>query len=188
MLPIVEVEGAAGAALAAAVTPLADGPIAFSAERFRAGTRPAVEWGGPSVLIGPSSPAMKLLAKRVLLDYAVLGELEAFAALGTKLDRATRAQIDHGRRVAALLGQPPGRPMSVEDQVLVLYAGTAGHLDRVPLEQVRAFEEGLVAHAHARHAGALHDLDRPRLTPEALRQLLDPVIEDFKSHFGCELR
>jgi F-type H+-transporting ATPase subunit alpha len=78
--------------------------------------------------------------------------------------------------------------MPLEDQVLVLYAGTAGHLDKVRPEQVRAFEEGLVAHARARHPDALHSLTRPRLSVDELRRTLDGVIEDFKIHFGGAAR
>jgi F-type H+-transporting ATPase subunit alpha len=188
LLPIVEVEGDVGTALAATVAPLADGPIHLSDELFRAGVRPAIDPGRLTGPIGPAPPAMKVLSKWLWLGYAALRELEAFAALGSELDRATRAQMDRGRRIVALFQQPAGRPMPLEEEVLVLYAGTAGHLDKVPLEQVRAFEEGLVAHARARHADALGSLDRPRLSVEEMRRTLDAVIEDFKIHFGTDAK
>jgi F-type H+-transporting ATPase subunit alpha len=111
-------------------------------------------------------------------------ELEEFARLGTELDRATRRQLERGYRVAELLKQPMGRPLPLADQILVLYAGVAGHLDHVPVARVREFEEGLIAHAHAAHPEALRLLDSRRLFYENLRGTLDPVITDFQGRFA----
>ena len=84
---------------------------------------------------------MKQIAGSLRLDLAAFRELEAFAQLGTELDKATQAQLDRGYRMVEILKQPQFRPMNVIDQVMIIYAATKGYLDKVPAKQVAAWEE-----------------------------------------------
>jgi F-type H+-transporting ATPase subunit alpha len=185
VLPVVETDDDAADALARDVVALGDGPLWLRAELFQAGVYPALDLD--AILAthsgGPAVPASKYLHKRLTLEYVAMRELEAFAALGTELDRASRAQLERGYRVAEALRQPAGRPLPPPDQVLILYAAVAGFLDHVPLAQVRAFEEGLIAYTHVTHPQVLKSLDRPRLSCDDLCGTLDPVIADFQRRF-----
>jgi F-type H+-transporting ATPase subunit alpha len=177
-LPIVESGSDAAADLVRDVVGLSDGALFLRAELFRAGIYPALE---PASLQGggPAVPAMRYLRKGLTLAWQAMRELEDFAGLGAELDRATRALLERGHRIVELLRQPPGRPVSLREQILVLGAGVFGHLDGVPREFAGAFVEGLVAYAHAAHPGVLRSLDRPRLSYDELRRDLGLVVADF---------
>src|SRR5205807_1926896 len=85
--------------------------------------------------------AMKKVAGSLRLDLAAFRELEAFAQLGTELDKATQSQLDRGYRMVEILKQPQYKPMHVIDQVMIIYAGSKGYLDKIPVKQVAAWEE-----------------------------------------------
>jgi F-type H+-transporting ATPase subunit alpha len=93
-------------------------------------------------------PAMKQIAGSLRLDLAAFRSLEAFAQLGTELDKASQQQLDRGYRMVEILKQPQAKPMNVVDQILILYAGTKGHLDKVPRNQVSAWEEQFLRFMH----------------------------------------
>ncbi|MEE8451939.1 MAG: F0F1 ATP synthase subunit alpha, partial [Thermoguttaceae bacterium] len=116
--------------------------IYLQPDLFFSGQRPAMNVGISVSRVGGAAqvPAMKKVAAGMRLDLAAFRELEAFAQLGTDLDAATQAQLDRGYRMTELLKQGLYKPLHVTDQVLSIYAGSHGHLDSVPLDQVHAWE------------------------------------------------
>ncbi len=134
-LPIIEtLEGEVSAYIPTNVISITDGQIYLQPDLFFAGVRPAMNVGISVSRVGGAAQikAMKKVAGGLRLDLAAFRELEAFAQLGTDLDAATQARLDRGYRMVELLKQGQYQPMHVIDQVLVIYAGTRGHLDKVP--------------------------------------------------------
>ena len=121
---------------------ITDGQIYLQPDLFFAGVRPAVDVGISVSRVGGKAqiPAMKKVAGGLRLDLAAFRELEAFAQLGTELDKATQLQLDRGYRMVELLKQPQYQPMDVVDQVMSIYAGTEGYLDDVPVKEVSRWE------------------------------------------------
>jgi F-type H+-transporting ATPase subunit alpha len=143
-LPIIEtLEGEVSAYIPTNVISITDGQIYLQPSLFNAGVRPAVDVGISVSRVGGKAQinAMKQVAGGLKLDLAAFRELEAFAQLGTELDKVTQAQLDRGYRMVELLKQGQGKPMDVIDQVLSLFAGTRGFLDKVDRRQVQAWEE-----------------------------------------------
>jgi F-type H+-transporting ATPase subunit alpha len=143
-LPIIEtLEGEVSAYIPTNVISITDGQIYLQPDLFFAGVRPAVDVGISVSRVGGKAqiPAMKQIAGSLRLDLAAFRELEAFAQLGTELDKATQAQLDRGYRMVEILKQPQFKPMHVVDQVMSIYAGSKGYLDKVPVKQVAAWEE-----------------------------------------------
>jgi F-type H+/Na+-transporting ATPase subunit alpha len=144
-LPIIETQaGDVSAYIPTNVISITDGQIFLEADLFYAGVRPAVNAGISVSRVGGSAQikGMKQVAGRLRLDLAQYRELEAFAQFGSDLDAATQKQLARGQRIVEVLKQPQYAPMPVEHQVLIIYAVTNGHLDDVPVDQVRAFEYG----------------------------------------------
>src|SRR3974390_2685409 len=138
-LPIVEtLEGEVSAYIPTNVISITDGQIYLQPDLFFAGQRPAMNVGISVSRVGGKAqvPAMKKVAGGLRLDLASFRELEAFAQLGTDVDAATQSRLDRGYHMTELLKQGLYQPMHVTDQVLSIYAGTRGHLDKVPLKDV----------------------------------------------------
>ncbi|HVL56403.1 MAG TPA: F0F1 ATP synthase subunit alpha, partial [Burkholderiaceae bacterium] len=144
-LPIIETQaGDLSAYIPTNVISITDGQIFLEADLFNQGVRPAINVGNSVSRVGGSAQikAMRQVAGTLRLDLAQYRELAAFAQFGSSdLDKATQAQLNRGARLVELLKQPQYRPLSVEKQVAILYAGTQGMLDDVPVAQVRAFED-----------------------------------------------
>src|SRR5438874_6388383 len=146
-LPIIETqEGEVSAYIPTNVISITDGQIYLEPDLFFAGVRPAINVGISVSRVGGNAQtkAMKKIAGSLRLDLAAYRELEAFAQLGTELDKATQAQLDRGARMVEILKQGQYRPMHVVDQVISIYAGSKGFLDEIPIAQVAAFEKGLL--------------------------------------------
>lgn len=146
-LPIVEtLEGEVSAYIPTNVISITDGQIYLQPDLFFAGIRPAMNVGISVSRVGGAAQikAMKSVAGGLRLDLAAFRELEAFAQLGTDLDAATQARLDRGYRMVELLKQPQYKPLHVVDQVLVIYAGTRGYLDNVPINRVSEWETGFL--------------------------------------------
>jgi F-type H+-transporting ATPase subunit alpha len=128
------------------VISITDGQIYLQPDLFFAGIRPAMNVGISVSRVGGAAqiPVMKGVAGGLRLDLAAFRELEAFAQLGTDLDAATQAQLDRGYRMVELLKQGQYTPMHVIDQVLSIFAGTNGHLDKIDLNRVHAWEVGFI--------------------------------------------
>jgi len=152
-LPIIETqEGEVSAYIPTNVISITDGQIYLVPDLFRANVRPAIDVGISVSRVGGSAQVKAMKAKTVAgglrLNLAAFRELEAFAQLGTELDKTTQAQIDRGRRMVEILKQPQFKPMHVIDQVIVIYAGANGFVDAVPVEKVRDWEGRLLSYVH----------------------------------------
>ena len=124
---------------------------------FKSGVRPAVDVGISVSRVGSAAQikSMKSVSGTLKLDLAQFRELEAFATFGSELDAISKAQLERGYRLVELLKQPLNSPMPVEEQVIVVFAGTKGYLDDLPVNQVRTFEAGLLDFMRTRNAGVL---------------------------------
>lgn len=146
-LPIIEtLEGEVSAYIPTNVISITDGQIYLQPDLFFAGIRPALNAGISVSRVGGAAQvkAMRNVAGGLRLDLAAFRELEAFAQLGTDLDAATQSRLDRGYRMVELLKQPQYAPMSVVDQVMVIYAGTRGYLDSIPVAKVAEWQEAFL--------------------------------------------
>jgi len=179
-LPIIEtLLGDVSAYVPTNVISITDGQIYLEGNLFNAGIRPAVNVGISVSRVGGAAQtkAMKQVAGRLRLDMAAYRELAAFAQFGSDLDAATQGQLKRGQRMQEILKQPQYKPVSLEDQVIVLFAGTNGFADDVPLESVRTWETDLLrymATSHPEVGKAITDEKRISDDTEAkLRQALE---------------
>jgi F-type H+-transporting ATPase subunit alpha len=188
-LPLIEtLEGEVSAYIPTNVISITDGQIYLQPDLFFAGVRPAIDVGISVSRVGgkAQTPAMKQIAGSLRLDLAAFRELEAFAQLGTELDKATQAQLDRGNRMVELLKQPQFKPMNVIDQVMMIYAGTKGYLDKVDLKYVGAWEEQFLRFMREQKAVVRDALLKQRkLTPE-IEQQLKAAIEAFGPQFKAK--
>src|SRR5690349_8424397 len=183
-LPIIETqEGEVSAYIPTNVISITDGQIYLEPDLFFAGVRPAINVGISVSRVGGNAQtkAMKKIAGSLKLDLAAYRELEAFAQLGTELDKATQAQLDRGARLVELLKQPQYKPMPMEQEVMVIYAGTKGYLDDVPLNRIDQFQKDFLTYVDQRAAGLRAGLaEKKELTPEFEAQLKQ-ALTDFKA-------
>jgi F-type H+-transporting ATPase subunit alpha len=126
---------------------------------------------------------MRQVAGKLRLDLAQYRELAAFAQFGSDLDKATQQQLSRGQRMVELLKQGQYMPLPVERQILMIYAGTQGHLDDLPVDAVQAFEPALHQYADARGAQVLAEIREKKELSDALRKALDELIAGAKAEF-----
>jgi F-type H+-transporting ATPase subunit alpha len=183
-LPIIETQdGDVSAYIPTNVISITDGQIYLEPELFFAGVRPAVNVGISVSRVGGNAQTkmMKKIAGSLRLDLAAYRELEAFAQLGTDLDKATQRQLDRGSRLVELLKQPQYKPMAVEQQVMAIYAATQGFLDDVPVNRVQEFQSEFLKFVDQRVAALRQGLaEKKELTPEFEAQLKQ-ALNDFKA-------
>src|SRR4030095_10035627 len=174
-LPIIETqEGEVSAYLPTHAISIPDGQTCLEPALFFAGVRPAINVGISVSRVGGNAQtkAMKKIAGSLRLHLAAYRELEAFAQLGTELDKATQAQLDRGARLVELLKQPQYKPMTVEQEVMVIYAGTKGYLDDVPIGRVQQFQSEFLTYVDQRAAGFRQALsEKKELTDDLEKQL-----------------
>jgi F-type H+-transporting ATPase subunit alpha len=185
-LPIVETKGGdVSAYIPTNVISITDGQIYLEKDLFNAGVRPAINVGISVSRVGGNAQikAMKQVAGRLRLDLAQYRELEAFAEFGSELDRASQAQLERGARVVEILKQLQYEPMAVEQQVMIIYAVTNGHLDEVPVSDCKRFEAGFLEFMESRHAGIGKHLVGKGTLPEEVETKLQAAIEEFKKQF-----
>src|SRR6188768_1513685 len=183
-LPIIETQdGDVSAYIPTNVISITDGQIYLEPDLFFAGVRPAINVGISVSRVGGNAQikAMKQIAGSLRLDLASFRELEAFAQLGTDLDKATQAQLDRGARLVELLKQPQYRPMPVEQEVMVIYAGTKGYLDDVPVNRVQEFQNQFLEYVDTRQAALRSDLAEKKELTEDIENRLKQALADFKS-------
>jgi len=184
-LPIIETKaGDISAYIPTNVISITDGQIFLETDLFYSGVRPAMHVGNSVSRVGGAAQvkAMRAVAGTLKIDLAQFRELEAFATFGSELDKVSQAQLDRGYRLTELLKQGLNEPLPVEDQVVVIYAGTHGHVDDIPIEDVQRFERELRAHFRARHADLLQQIrDTGQLPAEAA---MDAAIEELKVQFA----
>jgi F-type H+-transporting ATPase subunit alpha len=190
-LPIIEtLEGEVSAYIPTNVISITDGQIYLQPDLFFAGIRPAIDVGISVSRVGSKAqiPAMKQIAGSLRLDLAAFRELEAFAQLGTELDKATQAQLDRGYRMVEILKQPQFHPMNVIDQVMIIYAGSKGLLDKVPIKQVPEWEKQFLLFMREQRPDVRTALIKERrLKENAQRQpddeRLNKAIADFQLQY-----
>ncbi len=185
-LPIIETQlGDLSAYISTNVISITDGQIYLETDLFYAGIRPAVNVGNSVSRVGGNAQikAMKQVAGKLRLELAQYRELAAFAQFGSELDRATQAQLNRGQRMVELLKQAQYRPLPVERQILIIHAGTAGHLDDLPVENIVAFEEELTRFVEGRSPGIFKEIREKKEISEALRAQMDRAITECKAEF-----
>jgi F-type H+-transporting ATPase subunit alpha len=184
-LPVIETKaGDVSAYIPTNVISITDGQIYLQDNLFKSGVRPAVDVGISVSRVGGAAQikSMRSVAGTLKLDLAQFRELEAFATFGSELDAVSKSQLERGYRLVELLKQPLNSPMAVEEQVLVIFAGTKGYLDDVPASEVKRFEAELIEFARTTHATTLDEL-RTGGVPDNL----DDVVSTFKEQFSIEL-
>ncbi len=160
-LPIIETQaGEVSAYIPTNVISITDGQIYLLPNLFASGVRPAVDVGISVSRVGGAAQikAMKKYAGSLRLDLAQFRELEAFAQMGTELDPATQKQLDRGLRLVEVLKQGQYVPMDVADQVAIIFAGTQGGLDKIPVAQVKDFEDKFIKHLNANHSNIMNEM------------------------------
>jgi len=185
-LPIIETQlGDVSAYIPTNVISITDGQIYLETDLFYAGVRPAVNVGLSVSRVGGSAQikAMKQVAGKLRLDLAQYREMAAFAQFGSDLDKATQAQLNRGQRMVEILKQVQYAPLSVERQILILYAGTAGHLDDMPVEALTAFEDALHKFAAGRHPEIFREIAEKKELSDATRTQMDACIAECKAEF-----
>jgi len=187
-LPVVETQaGDISAYIPTNVISITDGQIFLESELFYQGVRPAVNTGLSVSRVGSSAQtkAMKSVAGPVKLELAQYREMAAFAQFGSDLDASTQQLLNRGARLTELMKQPQYSPLTNAEIVAVIYAGTKGFLDKIPVAQVGAFEAGMLNHLRSRRRDVLDLITTqdPKIAGEA-EQLLRGAIEEFARDFA----
>ena len=187
-LPIIETQaGDVSAYIPTNVISITDGQIFLETELFYQGIRPAVNTGLSVSRVGSSAQtnAMKSVAGPVKLELAQYREMAAFAQFGSDLDAATQKLLNRGARLTELMKQPQYSPLTNAEIVCVIYAGTQGFLDAVPVAKVGAFEQGLLKHLRTKHADLLNDITvNDRKVAGELAEKIKAAIGEFARDFG----
>ncbi|MGD2176505.1 MAG: F0F1 ATP synthase subunit alpha [Anaerolineae bacterium] len=162
---------------------ICDGQIVLDTDLFNQGIKPAVDVGQSVSRVGgeAQSHAMRALAGDLRLKLSQYEEVSRFARFGTEVDSATRHQIEHGRRLRAALKQPAHQPLALASQIVVLLAATEGVLDQVAVEEVPAFEKGLLDLVKRREPERLQQIDRIGELPPDIREVLMELIHGYVS-------
>lgn len=187
-LPIIETKANdISAYIPTNVISITDGQCFLESDLFNQGVRPAINVGVSVSRVGGAAQikAMKEVAGSLRLDLSQYRELESFAAFASDLDATSKAQLERGERLVELLKQPQYQPMPVEEQVVSIFLGTGGHLDSVPVEDVRRFETELLDHMRASEEKFLAGIrDSGKLSEEGENQLTE-IINNFKKGFAA---
>ncbi len=184
-LPIIETQaGDVSAYIPTNVISITDGQIFLESNLFNSGVRPAINVGISVSRVGGSAQikSMKKVAGTLKLDQAQYRELEAFSKFGSDLDPATKSVLDKGARNVELLKQPENSPYSVEDQIAILYCGTKGLLQKVPVNQIKKFEKDFLNMMNDQHRDVLDELKSGKLTDNATTTI-EKVCADLASQY-----
>ncbi|MCH2214194.1 MAG: F0F1 ATP synthase subunit alpha [Flavobacteriales bacterium] len=185
-LPIIETQaGDVSAYIPTNVISITDGQIFLESNLFLAGVRPAINVGISVSRVGGSAQikSMKKVAGTLKLDQAQYRELEAFAKFGSDLDAATMAVLGKGARNVEILKQAQNSPMTVEDQVAIIYCGTKGLINKVPVARVKEFEEEFLHFMNEKHRNILDTLKAGKLTDE-VTSTLETVAADLSEKYA----
>jgi F-type H+-transporting ATPase subunit alpha len=185
-LPIIETQaGDVSAYIPTNVISITDGQIYLESGLFYAGVRPAVNVGLSVSRVGGAAQikAMRQVAGKLRLDMAQYNNLAAFAQFGSDLDKVSQAQLARGERMVELLKQDQYSPLTVEKQVISLYAGINGFVDDVPVASIRRFESELLGFIERRQPGLLKTLADKKAIDDTLKPQLEAAIKEFKGQF-----
>ncbi|HUK99670.1 MAG TPA: F0F1 ATP synthase subunit alpha [Nitrospirota bacterium] len=186
-LPIIETQaGDVSAYIPTNVISITDGQIFLETDLFYSGVRPAINVGISVSRVGGSAQvkAMKQVAGTLRLDLAQYRELAAFAQFGSDLDKATVAQLNRGQRMVELLKQDQYSPLPVEQQILIIFTGTNGYVDDVPVAVVKKFEQELLRFATSKYQTLLSEIATKKQIDDDLKSRTKAIIEEFKKTFA----
>lgn len=185
-LPVIETQaGDVSGYIPTNVISITDGQIYLEPELFYAGVRPAINVGLSVSRVGGAAQtkAMKQVAGMLRLDLAQYRELAAFAQFASDLDKATLAQLERGKRMVELLKQDQYVPMPVEDQIILIFAGTQGFLDDVPVDGIKAFEDSFMNFIKAKKQDLRNEVREKKALDDDLRAKITAAIQEFKKTF-----
>src|SRR5213079_3197939 len=185
-LPIIETQaGDISAYIPTNVISITDGQIFLEGDLFYKGIRPAVSVGKSVSRVGGNAQikAMKQVAGTLKLELAQFREMAAFAQFGSDLDQATQRQLNRGARLVELLKQGQYEPLSVERQILIIYAGTNGFVDELPLTALKKYEQELYSFIESKHPDIFADILKKRELDNDLRAKMNKALEEFKGTF-----
>jgi len=185
-LPIIETQaGDVSAYIPTNVISITDGQIFLESDLFYSGVRPAINVGISVSRVGGNAQikAMKQVAGTLRLELAQYREMAAFAQFGSDLDQATQRQLNRGARLVELLKQGQYQPLSVEKQILIIYAGTNGFVDELPLTALKKYEQELNSFIESRHPDIFADILKKRELDGELRAKLTKALEEFNEVF-----
>jgi F-type H+-transporting ATPase subunit alpha len=185
-LPIIETQaGDLSAYIPTNVISITDGQIFLEGDLFNQGVRPAINVGNSVSRVGGSAQikAMRQVAGSLRLDLAQYRELAAFAQFGSDLDKSTQQQLNRGARLVELLKQPQYQPLSVGQQVSIIYAGINGYLDTVEVSQVGAYERELYRALETRYPGIVSGIMEKKTLDDQLKADLDAALKEFTKEF-----
>ncbi len=186
-LPIIETQaGDVSAYIPTNVISITDGQVYLEPSLFYSGVRPAVNVGLSVSRVGGAAQvkAMKQVAGSLKLDLAQYRELAAFAQFGSDLDKATKFQLERGVRLVELLKQPNLKPMSLSEQVVSLFAGTRGFLDKYEVDKVRKYEEELLSFVETRHPEVLREIEEKKAISPELEKRMREMLSEFDLIFA----
>ncbi|PIU00544.1 MAG: F0F1 ATP synthase subunit alpha [Bdellovibrionales bacterium CG10_big_fil_rev_8_21_14_0_10_45_34] len=185
-LPIIETQANdVSAYIPTNVISITDGQIFLESDLFYKGVRPAVNVGISVSRVGGAAQvkAMKQVAGTLKLDLAQFRDLEAFAAFGSDLDKATKAQLDRGMRLVEILKQPQYTPYEVEEQVITIFAGVNGYLDQVPVADVKRYEAELLTFIKQKYSALFNKIKETKAIADDAKGTLKEVIQEFTASF-----
>ena len=185
-LPIIETQaGDVSAYIPTNVISITDGQIYLETDLFNQGVRPAVNVGLSVSRVGGSAQikAMRQVAGTLKLELAQYRELAAFAQFGSDLDKATQAQLNRGQRLVELLKQGQFSPLPFSKQILIIFAGTSGMLDDMPVDQLRDFEKDLYKYVETANPGLLNTIMEKKILDDNLKAEMSKVIKEAKQQF-----
>jgi F-type H+-transporting ATPase subunit alpha len=185
-LPVIETQaGDVSAYIPTNVISITDGQIYLETDLFNQGVRPAVNVGLSVSRVGGSAQikAMRQVAGTLKLELAQYRELAAFAQFGSDLDKATQAQLNRGQRLVELLKQGQFSPLPFSKQILIIFAGTSGFLDDLPVDQIRDFESELYKFVDTTDASLLRTIMEKKILDDGLKQQMAGVLKEFKQQF-----
>ncbi|HEY6968651.1 MAG TPA: F0F1 ATP synthase subunit alpha [Candidatus Angelobacter sp.] len=188
-LPVIETQANdVSAYIPTNVISITDGQIFLETDLFNSGIRPAVNVGISVSRVGGSAQikAMKQVAGTLKLELAQYREMAAFAQFGSDLDKATQAQLNRGKRLVEILKQDQFQPLPFSKQILIIFAGTNGHLDDLEVEQIREFETELYKYVDSMNAKLLDEIMQKKIIDEAMKAEIERILKEFKQRFVSE--
>jgi F-type H+-transporting ATPase subunit alpha len=188
-LPFIETQaGDVSAYIPTNVISITDGQIYLESDLFNSNVRPAINVGISVSRVGGSAQikAMRQIAGTLRLDMAQYRDLAAFAQFGSDLDKSSMAQLNRGKHLVEILKQAQFQPLPIEKQVVIIFAGTQGYLDDLPVEQVRKFEEEMYRYVDNVHRALWDKIVEKKALDDALRAEIHAVLKEFKERFVAE--
>lgn len=185
-LPIIETQaGDVSAYIPTNVISITDGQIFLENSLFHKGVRPAVNVGISVSRVGGNAQikAMKQIAGTIKLELAQFRDLEAFAAFGSDLDKATQKQLARGERLVEILKQKQYQPYDVTDQILIIFAATNGYIDDIPVREVKRYEDELLTFMKQKHSSVWQNLAKEKAIKDNIKTDLTKALDEFKAIF-----